>query len=103
MDYLPALRQRLTEPMASEGSEGVPKVIQLMDDYDITKDDYDNVLDISKWPNSKDPLAHLESKVGSKREGGGREREGEGHGQGVVGRRGREEEERGRERDTDRG
>ena len=63
MDYLPALRLRLTEPLAQEGSEGVPRVIQLMDDYDIIKDDYDNILEISKWPNSQDPLAHLDSKV----------------------------------------
>ena len=63
MDYLPALRLRLTEPLAQEGSEGIPRVIQLMDDYDIIKDDYDNILEISKWPNSQDPLAHLDSMV----------------------------------------
>ncbi|XP_070209411.1 replication factor C subunit 1-like isoform X2 [Littorina saxatilis] len=63
MDYLPALRSRLTEPLAKLGSEGVPKVIELMDNYDIIKDDYDNILEITKWPNSKDPLAHLDSKT----------------------------------------
>lgn len=63
MDYLPALRARLTEPLARLGTDGVQAVISLMDDYDIIKDDYDNILELTKWPNSKDPLAHLDSKA----------------------------------------
>ncbi|ESP02654.1 hypothetical protein LOTGIDRAFT_138092 [Lottia gigantea] len=63
MDYLPVMRKALTEPLVQEGGEGVPKVIKLMDDYDITKDDFDNVLEVSKWPNSSDPLSKLDSKT----------------------------------------
>ncbi|KAL8584248.1 hypothetical protein ACOMHN_034933 [Nucella lapillus] len=63
MDYLPALRSRLTDPLGRQGSEGVGQVIQLMDDYDIVKDDFDNVLDITRWPNSTDPLAKLDPKT----------------------------------------
>lgn len=63
MDYLPALRVRLTDPLVKHGSEGVPQLIGLMDEYDIIKDDYDNILELTKWPNSKDPLANIDSKV----------------------------------------
>ncbi|KAK6167429.1 hypothetical protein SNE40_021461 [Patella caerulea] len=63
MDYLPVLRKCLTEPLVREAGEGVPKVIKLMDDYDITKDDFDNVMEVSKWPNSTDPLGSLDSKT----------------------------------------
>ncbi|XP_025091531.1 replication factor C subunit 1-like [Pomacea canaliculata] len=63
MDYLPALRVRLTDPLVKHGSEGVPQVIGLMDEYDIIKDDYDNILELTKWPNSKDPLANIDSKT----------------------------------------
>jgi len=63
MDYLPYLRQTLTEPLVSQESDGVKDVIQLMDEYDIIKDDFDNIMDITKWPNSSDPLSKLSSKV----------------------------------------
>jgi hypothetical protein len=38
-------------------------VIKLMDQYDIIKEDFDNIMEVSKWPNSKDPMSKLESKV----------------------------------------
>lgn len=63
MDYLPYMRNSLTEPLVRREAEGVPEVIQLMDEYDIIKEDYDNILEVTKWPNSKDPMAALSSKV----------------------------------------
>jgi hypothetical protein len=63
LDYLPFLRQSLTEPLVKKEAEGVPDVIKLLDDYDIVKDDFDNIMDITKWPNSKDPLSQLSTKV----------------------------------------
>ncbi|KAK3087946.1 hypothetical protein FSP39_012701 [Pinctada imbricata] len=63
MDYLPYMRNSLTEPLVRREGEGVPEVIQLMDEYDIIKEDYDNILEVTKWPNSKDPMAALSSKT----------------------------------------
>ena len=48
--------------MAREG-EGVKDVLALMDNYDIIKDEFDNIMDITKWPNSSDPLSQLSTKV----------------------------------------
>ena len=63
MDYLPYLRTSLTEPLVKKDADGVPDVIKLMDQYDIIKEDFDNIMEVSKWPNSKDPMSNLESKV----------------------------------------
>ena len=63
MDYLPFLRYGLTEPLVKQGGEGVKDVISIMDTYDIIKDDFDNIMEITKFPNSRDPLSKLESKV----------------------------------------
>ena len=63
MDYLPFLRYSLTEPLVKKGGEGVKDVISLMDTYDIIKDDFDNIMEITKFPNSRDPLSKLDSKV----------------------------------------
>ncbi|XP_060066245.1 replication factor C subunit 1-like [Ylistrum balloti] len=65
MDYLPYMRHSLTLPLVTRESEGVPEVISLMEEYDIIKEDYDNILEISKWPNSDDPLKHLSTKTKS--------------------------------------
>ena len=63
MDYLPFMRYSLTEPLVQKEADGVKEVISLMDKYDIIKDDFDNIMDITKWPNSKDPMSRLDTKV----------------------------------------
>ncbi|OWF54886.1 Replication factor C subunit 1 [Mizuhopecten yessoensis] len=65
MDYLPYMRHSLTRPLVARESEGVPEVIHLMEEYDIIKEDFDNILEISKWPNSDDPFKQLSTKTKS--------------------------------------
>ncbi|GAB1600582.1 replication factor C subunit 1-like [Argonauta hians] len=54
LDYLPCLQQHLVKPLLEQEKEGVPEVISLMNNYDLLKEDYDNIMEITKWPNSKD-------------------------------------------------
>ena len=63
LDYLPILRERLTTPMIEDNTEGVSQVIGLMEEYDLTKDDYDSILELTQWPGLQDPRTQIESKV----------------------------------------
>ncbi len=63
LDYLPYLRSAILEPLQSQGSEGASQSVKLMDDYDIIKDDVDNMMEISMWGGQPDPYSKLESKV----------------------------------------
>ena len=63
LDYLPILRDRLTTPMIEDNTEGVSQVIGLMEKYDLTKDDYDSILELTQWPGLQDPRTQIESKV----------------------------------------
>ena len=63
LDYLPILRDRLTTPMIEDNTEGVSQVIGLMEEYDLTKDDYDSILELTQWPGLQDPRTQIESKV----------------------------------------
>ncbi|XP_062580287.1 replication factor C subunit 1-like [Saccostrea cucullata] len=63
LDYLPYMRKFLTLPLVTKENDGIPDVIDLMDKYDIIKDDFDNILEITKWPNSADPMSLLSSKT----------------------------------------
>ena len=64
MDYLPALRKHLTEPLMKHGNEGVPAVIDKLDSYTLLREDYDSVLEVTQWPDRPDPTKAIDSKVG---------------------------------------
>ena len=63
LDYLPHLRRNLTQPLVDLGQDGVATVVNMLGDYDLTREDFDSVLEASTWPNSTDPMSHVESKV----------------------------------------
>ncbi|KAF4118825.1 replication factor C subunit 1 [Onychostoma macrolepis] len=63
LDYLPYLRSAVLEPLQSQGSEGASQSVKLMDDYDIVKEDVDNMMEISMWGGQPDPYSKLDSKV----------------------------------------
>ncbi|XP_067938204.1 replication factor C subunit 1-like isoform X1 [Watersipora subatra] len=64
LDYLPILRDRLTRPLIKEEpSEGVKQVVGLLEEYDLLKDDYDSILELTQWPNRRDPRTHIESRT----------------------------------------
>uniref|UniRef100_A0A8C2C9C4 Replication factor C subunit 1 n=1 Tax=Cyprinus carpio TaxID=7962 RepID=A0A8C2C9C4_CYPCA len=63
LDYLPYLRSAVLEPLQSQGSEGAGQSVQLMDDYDLIKEDVDNMMEISTWGGQPDPYSKLDSKV----------------------------------------
>ncbi|KAJ3298144.1 hypothetical protein HK104_011137 [Borealophlyctis nickersoniae] len=56
LSYLPALGPLLAKPLADKGVDAVDQVIQLMDDYYLTKDDWDAVVDFGVGPYAKDKL-----------------------------------------------
>lgn len=63
MEYFPHLRCSLTSPLVEQGNNGVPQVVQLLDDYDLLREDFDSILDVTAWPGSKDPMSQVETKV----------------------------------------
>ncbi|XP_068736533.1 replication factor C subunit 1-like [Montipora capricornis] len=67
LDYIPHLRKVLTTPLmtqeTSEISSGVSRVIQVMADYDLTREDWDSVIEVSQFEGHRDPVASIPSKV----------------------------------------
>ena len=63
MEYLPALRLALTRPLIELGGEGVASVIGVMGEYDLLREDFDSIVELSAWPGMKDPMSLLDSKV----------------------------------------
>ncbi|XP_030643880.1 replication factor C subunit 1 isoform X2 [Chanos chanos] len=63
LDYMPYLRSALLQPLLSRGSEGAAQAVQIMDDYDLIKEDVDNIMEISTWGGQPDPYSKLDPKV----------------------------------------
>ncbi|XP_033105494.1 replication factor C subunit 1-like [Anneissia japonica] len=62
--YCPHLRGRLTDPLLQRENQGVPEVIQLLDDYDLTRDDLSSLLEVSQF-GKNDTWSRVPSKVKS--------------------------------------
>ena len=63
LDYLLPLRDLILQPLIQKGSEGVPEALAALQTYDLVKEDLESILELSQWPNKKDPMTLIESKV----------------------------------------
>lgn len=45
LDYIPTLVKKLTKPLLDDGENGIEDVIKLMDEYFLTKEDWDGLVD----------------------------------------------------------
>ena len=44
--YIPTLTAKLMKPLLARGQDGIEETIQLLDDYYLTKDDFDSMTEI---------------------------------------------------------
>jgi replication factor C subunit 1 len=65
LDYVPALIGPLTQPLITRGRDGIPQVIELMDEYGLMRDDWDSVCDLRFIESDNDPRKQIESTVKS--------------------------------------
>lgn len=54
--YIPALSHRLIQPLIEHGSDGVQDVIDEMDEYYLSKDEWDAIIEMGIGENSGEPL-----------------------------------------------
>ncbi|XP_040191058.1 replication factor C subunit 1 isoform X2 [Rana temporaria] len=65
LDYLPYMRDRLVQPLITQGSDGVQEVVDLMDAYYLMKEDFDNIMEICSWGGKPSPFTKVDPKVKS--------------------------------------
>lgn len=49
LSYLPVLRHALVKPLMEKAKEGIPEVLGMMNDYCLSREDFDTVMDITKF------------------------------------------------------
>jgi len=57
------MRHLITAPLVSEGSSGVDQTVSLLHAYDLLREDFDNILEVSSWSSTQDVMSHIDSKV----------------------------------------
>jgi len=68
MDYLSTFKQRLGEPLTDtkmDANTAAKEVINMMESYNLTREDWDSVMEIGKWGNEPDITKKIPSKVKS--------------------------------------
>lgn len=53
LNYIPFLKDKLLKPLVKEGANGIEELLKLMDDYYLTKEDFDSILELSVHGNMK--------------------------------------------------
>lgn len=69
LDYLYYLRQALLSPLQRHGAEGAGEAVQLLDNYQLIKEDVDSIMEISVWGGQPDPYSKLDGKVSMSKKG----------------------------------
>jgi replication factor C subunit 1 len=54
--YMQTIFDRLVRRFAKDGSSAIDEIIELMDDYYLTKEDFDSIIEISMGPNDGEAL-----------------------------------------------
>lgn len=62
-DFIQHLRDQILRPMKQSGNEGVQESVKSMEFYSLMREDLDNLLEITSWPDQNDPMKEIESKV----------------------------------------
>jgi len=66
-EMAPTYRANLVEPLVAQSkgrtADGVQDVINFMDEYDLTKDDMESILELTQWPNQSDPMKSVDTKT----------------------------------------
>eukprot|EP00898_Chlorokybus_atmophyticus_P003310 jgi/Chlat1/3980/Chrsp26S04217 len=65
LDYMPVLREALTKPLREDGLSAVTTVVDTMNEYCITRDDWQNILDITQFKGKPNPTEGVATNVKS--------------------------------------
>ena len=63
MDYRSYMKNALYRPLVRDDGTGVAETIAMLDEYNLLKEDFDSLMEISQWTNQTDPMAHVATKV----------------------------------------
>lgn len=63
LDYAQFLTKAIIDPLKQKGMEGVNESLDVIKAYKLLREDIDSLIELSMWPDEKNPMEGVESKV----------------------------------------
>ena len=63
LDHGQLLRDHILSPLVRDGAEGVEDAVKRMGDYNLLREDLDNLIEVGQWPDRPDPMRNVDSKT----------------------------------------
>lgn len=63
LDYVKPLVDAIVKPLANDGVDGVEQAIEVMSNYHLTREDLDGLIELTKWPHTRDPMQNVDTKT----------------------------------------
>ena len=63
LDYLVPLRDAILSPLQKKGMDGINEAVSVMKEYNLLRDDVDNLVELYSWLSKENPMNKIESKV----------------------------------------
>lgn len=57
------MRTLLSKPLAVDGAAAVDSVVSTLEAYDLMREDFDSIMELTAWSSSVNPLEKIDSKV----------------------------------------
>ena len=63
LDHGQMLRDHVLSPLVKEGADGVDEAVTRMGEYNLLREDLDNLIEVGQWPDRPDPMRNVDSKT----------------------------------------
>ena len=63
LDHGQMLRDHVLSPLVKDGADGVDEAVTRMGDYNLLREDLDNLIEVGQWPDRPDPMRNVDSKT----------------------------------------
>ena len=63
LDYLESMKNSLAKPLQTKGADAVEEVLDIMENYSMTRENMNSLFELSLWNNEDDPLKNVDAKV----------------------------------------
>ncbi|CAH0600208.1 unnamed protein product [Chrysodeixis includens] len=63
LDYSSHIRDAIVNPLIKDKADGVAKSLEVLESYNLMREDLDSLVELSLWPGKRDPTVLIDSKV----------------------------------------